>query len=75
MLLPQALLAQFQRAAEAVAEQQMSVEDRISKYLRRWCDAWEHDLEGRPDEIKETHEGKGWVGGGLEGRGRGWGLQ
>lgn len=54
----QELLAQFQRAAEAVAEKQMVIEDLIAKYLRRWCDDWERDLEGRPEEVKQSLEGK-----------------
>lgn len=56
-LVLQELLAQFQRAAEAVAEKQMVIEDLIAKYLRRWCDDWERDLEGRPEEVKQSLEG------------------
>lgn len=54
-------MAAFKAAAAAVAERQaeaaMSTEDRIMKYLTRWCDAWRDDLERRSSEIKESGPG------------------
>ena len=50
-------MAQFKRAAEQLAEQQMVIEDRLAKWLRQWCEEWERDLEARPDEVKQSLEG------------------
>ena len=33
----------------------------LCRYLRRWCDEWEADLEARPEEVKQSREGE-WVG-------------
>ncbi|GAB4821259.1 hypothetical protein N2152v2_008305 [Parachlorella kessleri] len=53
-----ALMAQFKRAAEQLAEQHMVLEDRLAKWLRQWCEEWERDLEARPDEVKQSLEGR-----------------
>ena len=36
----------------------MCVEDRIAKWVRRWTQEWEEDLERRPDEIKNSGSGR-----------------
>jgi pre-mRNA-splicing factor 18 len=48
----------FKRAAEALAEQNMAVEDRISKWLRIWLQDWEADLEARSTEVKSSAAGR-----------------
>ncbi|KAI8464645.1 MAG: Prp18 domain-containing protein [Monoraphidium minutum] len=55
------LEASFAAAAARLAEQReeaaMALEDRIAKYLRRWCQAWGDDLEARSDEAKASGPG------------------
>lgn len=48
----------------------MCVEDRIAKWVRRWTQEWEEDLERRPDEIKNSGSGRiGCAGNSCEGSG------
>jgi len=54
----QQLMASFQAAADSVAEKNMAVEDRISKWLQKWMKDWEHDLEARDDSIKASAPGR-----------------
>jgi len=53
-----ALMASFKAAAVAVAEQNMPVEDRIIKWLKKWSTDWEADMDSRSDDIKKTAAGK-----------------
>ncbi|BDA45542.1 Pre-mRNA-splicing factor 18 [Coccomyxa sp. Obi] len=51
----------FREAAEALKEKReeeaMSVEERISKYFKRWCKEWGEDLDRRPEAVKKTGGG------------------
>lgn len=53
-----ALMASFKAAAEVVAEQNMPVEDRITKWLKKWSTDWEADMDSRSEDIKKTAAGK-----------------
>jgi len=52
------LMASFQAAADSLAEKNMAVEDRISKWLQKWMKDWEEDLEARDDSIKASAPGR-----------------
>jgi hypothetical protein len=54
----QKLEAAFKAAAEAIAERSMALEDQMAKWLRRWCEEWDADLEARPEEVKDTPAGE-----------------
>ncbi|GBF99791.1 pre-mRNA-splicing factor [Raphidocelis subcapitata] len=45
------------RLAEQRAEESLPLEDRIHRYLRRWCQEWEDDLEARPEAAKASGPG------------------
>lgn len=55
------LMAAFEAAAARVAEQraddQLAVEDRILKYLKKWSREWDADMEARPEEVKQSGPG------------------
>ena len=53
----QRLMQAFADAAETVAEDQLAVEDRVAKWLRRWLNDWEIDMAARPEEVCATPEG------------------
>lgn len=54
-------MAAFKRAAAELAErrkeEQMTIEDRIAKYMHKWCQDWEKDLDMRTEDIKESAAG------------------
>jgi hypothetical protein len=52
-----AFAAAARRLAEQRAEEAMVIEDRIAKYLRKWCREWGEDLEGRSEEAKASGPG------------------
>ena len=52
------LMRAFQAAADALAEKNMSVEERILKYLQNWMKDWEQDLEARDDGVKKSAAGR-----------------
>lgn len=52
------LMASFQAAAEALAERNMAVEDRITKWLQQWMKAWEDDLAARDLNVKSSAAGR-----------------
>lgn len=56
-----ATLEQFQRAAARLKsireEENLPLEDRILGQLRRWCEEWRDDLDGRPQEVAESRSG------------------
>eukprot|EP00879_Flechtneria_rotunda_P006324 GHRR01006647.1.p1 GENE.GHRR01006647.1~~GHRR01006647.1.p1 ORF type:complete len:438 (+),score=173.03 GHRR01006647.1:204-1517(+) len=56
-----AVFAAFKQAAARLAakraEEGLPIEDRIAKYLRRWCQEWEEDLEARNEEVKQSGAG------------------
>jgi pre-mRNA-splicing factor 18 len=54
----QQLMASFQAAADALAEQNMAVEDRIIKWLQKWMKDWEEDLLARDDAVKASAIGR-----------------
>ncbi len=54
----QQLMASFQAAADALAEKNMAVEDRINKWLQKWMKDWEEDLASRDDAVKASAPGK-----------------
>jgi len=54
----QQLMVSFQAAAEAIGEKNMAVEDRISKWLKRWMNDWEEDLETRASDVKTLAAGR-----------------
>lgn len=54
----QQLMASFQAAADSLAEKNMAVEDRISKWLQKWMKDWEEDLEARDDSVKASAPGR-----------------
>lgn len=54
----QRLMESFQAAADAIAEKNMAVEDRILKWLQKWMKDWEEDLASRDDAVKATAAGR-----------------
>ena len=56
-----ATMAAFRAAAEAVKARQaqaaMTTEQRILHHLKKWCKAWEQDLERRPEHVKDSGPG------------------
>lgn len=54
----QQLMASFQAAADALAEKNMAVEDRIIKWLQKWMKDWEEDLLARDDAVKASAPGR-----------------
>ena len=54
----QRLMQSFRAAAEAIAENNMAVEDRILKWLQKWMKDWEEDLASRDDAVKGSAAGR-----------------
>lgn len=52
------LMASFKAAADFVAEKNMPVEDRVTKWLKKWMEDWKIDLENRPAELKLSAAGR-----------------
>lgn len=54
-------LAAFKRAAEAVRgaqeEERMCVDDKVHKYVKRWCEEWQEDMEAMPEDYFRTAAG------------------
>jgi hypothetical protein len=55
-------MAAFQAAAAALREkreeEELPVEERIAKHIRQWCDAWQQDLDARPEAVKASGAGE-----------------
>lgn len=56
-----ATFEQFERAATRLRamreEEHLPLEDRIHGQLKRWCEEWRDDLDGRPQEVANSRSG------------------
>lgn len=53
-----ALMESFRAAAVEIAEKRMTLEERLTKWLKKWSSEWEADLAARAEDVKISATGR-----------------